>query len=90
MWHGREKHKTKQKINQIENKKSILIYGDYDVDGTTATSILYLFLKSINADVHYYIPSRENEGYGLSKKGIDYATFLSEKELVQCMREYIR
>ena len=71
-------------INQIEKNKSILIYGDYDVDGTTATSILYLFFKSIDADVHYYIPSRESEGYGLSKKGIDYAKYIGVDLLITC------
>jgi len=64
---------VKKILNQIADKKSILVFGDYDVDGTTGTSMFYLFLKSLGADVYYYIPSREQEGYGLSNNGIDYA-----------------
>jgi single-stranded-DNA-specific exonuclease len=64
---------VKKILNQIAEKKSILVFGDYDVDGTTGTSMFYLFLKSLGADVYYYIPSREQEGYGLSNNGIDYA-----------------
>jgi single-stranded-DNA-specific exonuclease len=57
----------------IQNQKPILIFGDYDVDGTTGASLLYLGLKDLNAIVEYYIPHREKEGYGLSSGGIDYA-----------------
>ncbi|MDZ7822510.1 MAG: single-stranded-DNA-specific exonuclease RecJ [Candidatus Marinimicrobia bacterium] len=53
--------------------KKILIYGDYDVDGVTSTSILYLFLRALTETVYYYIPEREKEGYGLSCEGIDFA-----------------
>lgn len=49
-----------------ENKEKIVIYGDYDVDGITSTSTLYKFLKSIDADVDYYIPDRFTEGYGVN------------------------
>lgn len=54
-------------------KKKILIYGDYDVDGVTSTSILYLFLRTLNEHIYYYIPEREKEGYGVSVEGIDHA-----------------
>lgn len=57
----------------LENKKKIMIYGDYDVDGVTSASILYLFLRTLTDTVYYYIPEREKEGYGLSCEGIDYA-----------------
>ncbi len=50
----------------IEKEERITIYGDYDVDGVTSVSILYMYLKEHGADVDYYIPTRENEGYGLS------------------------
>ncbi len=50
----------------IENQEKITIYGDYDVDGVTSVSILYMYLKDHGADVEYYIPTRENEGYGLN------------------------
>jgi single-stranded-DNA-specific exonuclease len=54
----------------IANGEKITIYGDYDVDGVTATALLYLFLKSQGADVHCYIPQRENEGYGLNQNAV--------------------
>jgi single-stranded-DNA-specific exonuclease len=54
----------------ITNGEKITIYGDYDVDGITATSLLFLFLKSQGADVHTYIPERENEGYGLNQNAV--------------------
>ena len=46
---------------QIESGIGIMVFGDYDVDGTSGTSLLYLFLKSLGVEVHYYIPDRENE-----------------------------
>ena len=55
-----------------ENQK-ILIYGDYDVDGTTSVAMMYSFLKKFNQNIEYYIPCRYEEGYGISLKGIDYA-----------------
>jgi single-stranded-DNA-specific exonuclease len=56
----------------IQNKNKILIYGDYDVDGTTAVALIIEFLKSY-ADVEYYIPDRHTEGYGISFQGVEYA-----------------
>jgi len=53
-------------INAMQNSESILIYGDYDVDGVTSTSILYDFLRHLDAKVDFYIPNRINEGYSLS------------------------
>jgi single-stranded-DNA-specific exonuclease len=57
----------------IANKERFLIYGDYDVDGTTSVSIVYSFFKKITPNIEYYIPDRYKEGYGVSKIGIDYA-----------------
>ena len=57
----------------ISNNEKILVYGDYDVDGTTAVSLMYLFLKNFSERIEYYIPDRYDEGYGVSYKGIDYA-----------------
>lgn len=57
----------------ILNNEKILVYGDYDVDGTTSVSMMFIFLEQIKANVSYYIPDRYNEGYGISFKGIDYA-----------------
>ncbi|MBR7097785.1 MAG: single-stranded-DNA-specific exonuclease RecJ [Clostridia bacterium] len=55
----------------LEKHEKIAIYGDYDVDGVTAVSLIYLYLRSKGADVGYYIPSRSLEGYGLSNQAID-------------------
>lgn len=57
----------------IERQEKVLIYGDYDVDGTTSVSLLYRFLKDKIEDLHYYIPDRYSEGYGISPKSIEYA-----------------
>jgi len=57
----------------LEHKEKILVYGDYDVDGTTAVAMMYSFLKKIYSQIDYYIPDRYTEGYGISYKGIDYA-----------------
>ena len=57
----------------IENQENILIFGDYDVDGTTAVSLVSSYLKTYYPNVATYIPDRYDEGYGISFKGIDYA-----------------
>lgn len=57
----------------ISNEEKILVYGDYDVDGTTAVSLVYGFLSNFNPNCEYYIPDRYTEGYGVSTQGIDYA-----------------
>ena len=57
--------------NAIRNKTKITVYGDYDVDGVTSVCTLYLYLKSLGADVEYYIPNRAGEGYGVSTAAID-------------------
>lgn len=57
----------------IKSQERILIYGDYDVDGTTAVALMYTFLKRFNSNLEYYIPDRYDEGYGVSYKGIDWA-----------------
>lgn len=54
-------------------KERVLIYGDYDVDGTTSVALVYKFLQQFYSNIDYYIPDRYNEGYGVSKIGIDYA-----------------
>jgi len=55
----------------LQNNERICIYGDYDADGVTSTALLYDYLSSLNADVTYYIPSREAEGYGMNNGAID-------------------
>ena len=63
-----------ERLNKAMGKKErILIYGDYDVDGTTAVALVYKFIQQFYSNLDYYIPDRYNEGYGISKKGVDYA-----------------
>jgi single-stranded-DNA-specific exonuclease len=54
-------------------KERIMVYGDYDVDGCTAVALVYKFLQQFYSNIEYYIPSRYEEGYGVSIKGINYA-----------------
>lgn len=54
-------------------KERIMVYGDYDVDGCTAVALVYKFLQQFYSNIDYYIPDRYDEGYGVSKKGIDHA-----------------
>ena len=57
----------------IHKNENILVYGDYDVDGTTAVTLVYSFLTSLGVSCHYYIPDRYSEGYGFSFQGVDFA-----------------
>lgn len=57
----------------VESGEKILVYGDYDVDGTTAVSLVYSFLRRLTSGADFYIPDRYDEGYGVSYKGIDWA-----------------
>ena len=57
----------------IDKQDRILVYGDYDVDGTTATALVYKFLRGIHSNLDFYIPDRYTEGYGVSNAGVDYA-----------------
>jgi len=60
-------------IRAVNNNERILVFGDYDVDGTTSVACMYRFLKKIHSDLDFYIPHRYREGYGVSKMGIDFA-----------------
>ncbi len=64
---------TQRVIQAVTENQKILVYGDYDVDGTASTALMYLFLKDLDADVDYYIPRRIEDGYGISVGGIDHA-----------------
>lgn len=64
---------TERLCKAIRNHETVVVYGDYDVDGTTATSIVYTFLESFGISVHYYIPHRFKEGYGINPDGIQHA-----------------
>lgn len=61
-------------IVAIDKGEKILVYGDYDVDGTTSVALVYSFLRKFYRNLDYYIPSRYTEGYGVSFKGVDYAS----------------
>ena len=60
-------------IAAIDGKEKILLYGDYDVDGTCSVAMMWRFLKSLGANVSHYIPDRHLEGYGVSDKGVEHA-----------------
>ncbi len=63
-----------ERLNEAMGKKErILIYGDYDVDGCTAVALVYRFLQQYYSNIEYYIPDRYEEGYGVSRQGVDYA-----------------
>jgi single-stranded-DNA-specific exonuclease len=66
--------KAIERINTaITNNEKILVYGDYDVDGTTAVALVWSFLKDFHDNIEFYIPDRYKEGYGISLEGIDYS-----------------
>ena len=60
-------------VTAIANKEKVLIFGDYDVDGTTSVALVYSFFQKYISEIRYYIPDRYAEGYGISFKSIDYA-----------------
>ncbi len=73
-WLMKDMHKAVERVLAAHySGEKILVFGDYDVDGTTAVAIMYRFLKTNNFNVDFYIPHRYREGYGVSKAGIDYA-----------------
>ena len=66
--------KAVDRLNEALGKKErILVYGDYDVDGCTAVALVYRFLQQYYSNIDYYIPSRNEEGYGVSRQGVNYA-----------------
>jgi single-stranded-DNA-specific exonuclease len=73
-WLMKDMKKAVERIQTAFNKEEkILVYGDYDVDGTTSVATLFQFLKELSPNIDYYIPHRYKEGYGISKIGIDFA-----------------
>ena len=63
---------VKRILAAIDGKENIVVFGDYDVDGITATSVVYSILEKLNAKISFYIPHRMQEGYGLNKEAIDF------------------
>jgi len=73
-WSMKDMDKAVDRVMKaINQKEKFLIYGDYDVDGTTAVAAVYQFINDFYAQTEFYIPHRYKEGYGVSKQGIDYA-----------------
>ena len=73
-WLMKDMHKAVERIEKVvKENQHVLVFGDYDVDGTTSVATLFQFLKKLTENVDYYIPHRYKEGYGISKIGIDYA-----------------
>ena len=73
-WLMKDMQKAVDRIQMaFKKQEKVLVYGDYDVDGTTSVATLYQFLKEQSSNIDYYIPHRYKEGYGISKIGIDYA-----------------
>ena len=66
----------------LGRKERILVYGDYDVDGTTAVALVYKFLQQFSSNIDYYIPDRNEDGYGISRRGIDYASSTGVKLVI--------
>ncbi|MFM8962294.1 MAG: single-stranded-DNA-specific exonuclease RecJ [Sphingomonadales bacterium] len=73
-WLMKDMDKAVTRITKaIDQNESVMVFGDYDVDGTTSVATLYQFLKNIHPAIDFYIPHRYREGYGVSKTGIDHA-----------------
>ncbi len=72
-----------ERLNKAMGRKErILVYGDYDVDGTTAVSLVYKFIQQFYSNIDYYIPDRYDEGYGVSTQGVDYAAETGVKLII--------
>ncbi len=71
------------RLNQaLGRKEHIMVYGDYDVDGCTAVALVYKFLSQFYSNIDFYIPDRYEEGYGISRKGIDFADEMGVKLII--------
>ena len=72
-----------ERINAaIERQERIMVYGDYDVDGTSAVALVYSYFKELDRNIDFYVPDREREGYGISYQGIDYASETGVKLII--------
>src|SRR5690606_23795266 len=73
-WLMKDMRKAVDRVDRaLHSKEKILVFGDYDVDGTTSVASMYRFLKKLHSDIAFYIPHRYKEGYGVSRAGIDFA-----------------
>ena len=79
----RDMGKAVDRLNQaLGAKEKVMVYGDYDVDGTTAVALVYRYLQNFYSNLVYYIPTRDDEGYGISKQSIDYAASIGVKLII--------
>ena len=75
--------KAVERLNEAMGRKErIMVYGDYDVDGCTAVALVYKFLQQYYSNIDYYLPDRYDEGYGVSRKGIEYANETGVKLII--------
>lgn len=79
----RDMDKAVARLNDaLGAKEKIMVYGDYDVDGTTAVALVYRYLLNFYSNVEYYVPTRDDEGYGISIKSVDYAHSIGVKLII--------
>lgn len=79
----RDMEKAVSRLNDaLGSKEKIMVYGDYDVDGTTAVALVYRYLLNFYSNVEYYVPTRDDEGYGISIQSVDYAHSIGVKLII--------
>ncbi len=79
----RDMEKAVNRLNKaLGSKEKIMIYGDYDVDGTTAVALVYKYLQNFYSNLVYYVPTRDDEGYGISLQSVDYAASIGVKLII--------
>lgn len=79
----RDMEKAVGRLNKaLGAKEKVMVYGDYDVDGTTAVALVYRYLQNFYSNLVYYVPTRDDEGYGISKQSIDYAASIGVKLII--------
>ena len=79
----RDMDKAVNRLNKaLGAKEKIMVYGDYDVDGTTAVAVVYRYLQNFYSNLVYYVPTRDDEGYGISLRSVDYAASIGVKLII--------
>ncbi len=79
----RDMEKAVERLNEaLGSKEKIMVYGDYDVDGTTAVALVYRYLQNFYSNIVYYVPTRDDEGYGISLQSVDYAASIGVKLII--------
>lgn len=79
----RDMEKAVNRLNKaLGSKEKVMVYGDYDVDGTTAVALVYKYLQNYYSNLVYYVPTRDDEGYGISFQSVDYAASIDVKLII--------